>query len=274
MALEDIKSKHQYEPIVYYCGIDGTRCGPMKRDIFLIEACIKGYGTIIINEKAFPITPRSCYFLFPGDVVTHITDDKEPREGYYCALDGAQVESVIQRLGITSESPFAPREVFDEIFDKLRTLYLMRGETDPGAEMRRISHIYGILGALLRTCSATDKNYWVQKAIGYMETNYSNDISVATLASEVGLERTYFSTLFKAQTGVSPYAYLTHLRIKKAAALIEKGGFMMNEIADAVGIDPQNFARIFQREMGKNPRDYKTNTLKLKQYMTDEDPCG
>ena len=94
-----------------------------------------------------------------------------------------------------------------------------------------------------------------------METNYHNDISVTTLANEIGLERSYFSTVFKAKTGVSPYAYLTSLRIKKAVSLMKEGWLTTGEIASAVGLDPQNFARIFQREHGMSPRQYRKKLL-------------
>ncbi len=262
MSIEHYISEHRFEPVVYYCGIDkslepGARYGPVTRDVFLVECCIRGYGTIIINNQEYPITPRSCYFLFPGDTVTHTADTENPREGYWCAIEGLQVASALKRAGITSSAPFAPAEVFDEIYSHVEELYMTRDETDLGADLRRTSHLYSILGALLRKGEVTDKNAWVQKAIGFMETNYPDDISVASLASEIGLDRCYFSTLFKTQTGISPYSYLTYLRVKKAASLIKDGGYSMSEIAEAVGLDAQNFARIFRKETGISPREYK-----------------
>ncbi len=262
MTVEKNAGEYRYEPVVHYCGFDknltpGAHYGPVKRDIFLIECCVSGYGKIVINNKAFPITPRSCYFLLPGDSVKHFADEKEPREGCWCAVDGLRVASALKSAGITSDSPFAPPEAFDEINAHLEELYRTRSENDLGANFRRVAHVYGILGALLRTGASTDKNYWVQKAIGYMQTNYYEDISVASLAAEIGLDRSYFSTLFKSQTGMSPYSYLTYLRVNKAAALIKEGSYSMAEIAEMVGLDPQNFARLFKREIGISPREYK-----------------
>ncbi len=262
MPIEQYVSEHRFEPVVYYCGIDknldpGARYGPVTRDVFLVECCHTGYGKIIINNREFSITPRSCYFLFPGDTVTHFADETNPREGYWCAIEGLQVSSALKKAGINSTAPFAPPEVFDEIYSHVENLYLTRDETDLGADLRRTSHLYSILGALLRKGEVTDKNAWVQKAIGFMETNYPDNITVSSLASEIGLERSYFSTLFKSQTGVSPYAYLTYLRVKKAASLIKEGSYSMSEIAEAVGFDSQNFARIFRREIGVTPKEYK-----------------
>lgn len=249
-------------PVVYFAGIDknitpGARCGPVIRDVYLIECCIRGYGTIIINGTEHPITPRCCYFLFPGDTITHVTDDKLPREGYFAAVEGIEFASALKSAGITSESPFAPPEIFDEVYSHLETLYKMRDESDLGADLRRTSHLYAILGVLLRDRVESDKDAAVKKAIAFMETNYHSDISVSTLASEVGLERSYFSSLFKSQTGTSPHAYLTYLRIKKASSLMLDGAYSMAEIASAVGLDSQNFARIFKREVGVTPLEFK-----------------
>lgn len=257
---------HRYEPIVYYCSIDkdlkpGAICGPMRRDVFLIECCSEGYGGLIINGKHFDITPRSAYFLFPGDDVTHLTDVDNPREGYFCALSGLQVEAELKRAKISSESPFAPPEAYDEIYAHLKELYDTREEADFGADLRRTAHIYNILGALLRTGASVDKNTWVQNAIGYMEKNYNNAISVAEIASEIGLDRSYFSTLFKEQTGMSPHSYLTRMRIKKAEVMMQSENYTMARIAEAVGLDPENFTRLFRREVGISPKDYK-NSLK------------
>ena len=82
------------------------------------------------------------------------------------------------------------------------------------------------------------------------------EMTVADLAAAVGLDRAYFSTLFKSVTGTTPYAYLTALRVRKACALLKSTNIPVSEVADAVGIDPQNFARIFRRITGKSPREY------------------
>ncbi len=257
-------STQNKEPTVYYCEKEqitrsGVRFGPVKRDTFLIESCKKGSSTMLINGRKFKITPRSAYFIMPGDVVTYLNDDKEIREGYFSSVEGDIVAETLLSVGITSESPFAPPELFDEIHELLKMMYVHRDEADTGAELRQIGRLYSILGSLLRSkkLKSTDNNIWIKKAIGYMETHYPEEITVSSLAEHIGLDRTYFSTLFKSRLGVSPYAYLTSLRIKKAAALIDAGGYTMNDIAEAVGLDPQNFARVFRREMGMKPNEYK-----------------
>lgn len=95
-----------------------------------------------------------------------------------------------------------------------------------------------------------------------METHYNTELTVQGLADAVGLERSYFSTLFKNTTGLSPHYYLTKLRIQRFCTLLKNEDIPISLAAEYVGLDPQNFARIFKRETGKTPGEYR-QTLTL-----------
>ena len=261
MLYENFKKGYRDEPILYYCGIDehlkpGARYGPVIRDVFIIECCTWGAGTVIINGKEFAFKENTCFILMPGDTVIHTTDTVEPRKGLWCAIDGFSLKNVFQQAGITSETPFAPPEAFNEIVTEIKKITDMRNDTDPGADFRRAGCIYNILGALLKQTNLSNKNSWIQKAIGIMETRYHEDITIEDIARDTGLDRTYFSTLFKEKTGFTPHAYLTQLRIKKASTLLLISNSTVAEIASSVGLDPQNFSRFFKKETGKTPKQY------------------
>ena len=262
MLYEHFVKEHREEPSVCYCGRDenlkpGVRFGPVIRDIFIVECCTGGFGSVIINGNEYPIQKGDCYFLFPGDTVIHTAAKINPREGVWCAMDGLGIGSVLLKAGITSTSPFANPDAFDEITSAVSKIVDMREETDAGADLRRTALIYSVLGGLMRhTTALSDKNTWVKRAVGIMETNYHRNITVEDIAFETGLDRSYFSTLFKAQTGKTPHAYLTTLRIKKACAIMKQEDLSVSEVAQSVGLDPRNFARLFKKETGKTPKEY------------------
>jgi AraC-like DNA-binding protein len=268
MFYENLKKSYRDEPILYYCGIDenlkpGARSVPIIRDVYVIECCICGAGTIIINGNEFPFEKNSCYILMPGDTVIQTSDVIESRKCIWCAIDGFLLKNVFEQAGISSQNPFAPSEAFEEILEELKRILSMRDDTDPGVDFRRAGCIYNILGALLRSTKASNKNSVIQKAIGIMETRYHESISIEEIAKISGFDRAYFSTLFKEKTGLSPHAYLTQLRIKKASTLLILNNSTISEIALSVGLDPQNFSRFFKKETGKTPKQYiKENTLK------------
>ena len=253
--------------MVYYCGMDkelppGIQYGPVIRDVFIVECNTAGYGAAVVNGVEHRVFPGCCYFLMPGDTVIHKADNVNPRQGYWCAIDGMQINGVLNRAGITSENPFAPSGVFDEICDILKEIYRSFGEKDPGADFRRTACVYKILGALSRDVAYADSDARIQRAIGFMETSYPFNVSVEAIADAAGFERSYFSTLFKAKTGISPHAYLTSLRIRKAISLMSESELSNPEIAEAVGLDPQNFSRIFKRVVGSSPLAYKHSLAK------------
>lgn len=262
---EHFVKEHREEPSICHSGRDenlkpGIKFGPVIRDIYLVECCTGGFGSVIINGTEYPIQKGDCYFLFPGDTITHTASETFPREGVWCAMDGLGIGSVLRKAGITSTSPFANPEAFFEITEAVSRIVDMKEENDAGADLRRTSLIYAVLGALMKHTSVlSDKNIWVKKAVGIMETNYHENITVEDIALQTGLDRSYFSTLFKTQTGKTPHAYLTSLRIKKACTLMKQEDMSVSEAAQSVGLDPRNFARIFKKETGLTPKEYVKN---------------
>ena len=232
-----------------------THYGPVIFNHFVFECCLAGGGKILVGDNTHSASVGDGYVLFPGESTTLISDPVESRTCLWCAIVGDDVKTAIAAAGITPENPFIPASSFAEVKSAISDLYKMRDESDAGAEYRRASHIYRILGALL--CENAEKNtsIHVNRAIGIMETKYNQPLTVSTIARAVGLDRAYFTTLFTSATGVSPYNYLTELRVKKACALLSTD-IPISSVADAVGIPPQNFSRIFRRIVGITPREY------------------
>lgn len=263
MNLPHFGQSRQETPVVYSRGYDrdlppGIRYGPVIRDIYYFECNTAGYGSIIINGREFPIGPGDCYFILPGDTVIYTTDFENPREGVWCSVDGLQVGRALAQAGISSENPYAPPALFRELTAEVDAIVRTFSETDPGAALRRTAHIYTFLGILLRDSNTSGSTDWLSRVMGYMESHYNQPITVETLAKEAFLERAYFSTRFKELTGQSPHAYLTSLRIQKACTLLQQTQCSVSNAAELVGLDPRNFARIFKRETGKTPKNYKS----------------
>lgn len=72
-------------------------------------------------------------------------------------------------------------------------------------------------------------------AVNYIESQYMEPLQVEQIACYLNLNRSYFSKIFKAQTGKSPLQYLVHFRLARAAELLRVQGLTPGETAHRVG---------------------------------------
>ncbi len=104
-------------------------------------------------------------------------------------------------------------------------------------------------------------NYYarLERLQRYVDSHYSERISLADAARVVGLEETYFSKFFHQKAGVCFKDWISHQRVSRACALIKSRNHSITMIAFAVGFrDLGTFERAFKKCMGKTPRAFKT----------------
>ncbi len=231
--------------------------GPVERDYFLVECCTGGRGAIIINGVEFPFREGDCYAIFPGDRVAHRTYQDSYRAEVYCSIQGVEMMRAVKRAGITSSSPFAPREAYSPVCAAIRRMILIDKDRSISADYKRLSEIYNIMAALVLGKNATEPVNTVLASIGIMDNEYNTDLSVDGLARRVGLDRSYFSVLFREHTGLTPHAYLNSIRIKRACTLMRETNLPLSDIALQVGLESTSFSRMFKREMGVSPSKYR-----------------
>jgi YesN/AraC family two-component response regulator len=98
----------------------------------------------------------------------------------------------------------------------------------------------------------------VQDAIKFIGQYYMQQLSLEQIADHVGLNRVYFSNLFKMETGDTFIGYLNKVKIEKAKELLMQTNENISEIAYAVGLnDPAYFSRLFRRYAGISPLKYR-----------------
>lgn len=84
------------------------------------------------------------------------------------------------------------------------------------------------------------------------------NISINTLAETVYLTPTYLAGLFKKETGKTIGQYLTCFRMEKAKKLLKEKRYKLYNIANIVGYSDANyFAKIFKRQFGITPSEYR-----------------
>ncbi len=83
-------------------------------------------------------------------------------------------------------------------------------------------------------------------------------LSVTTLAHMLGIDRSYFSSIFKRQIGCSPKQYIQTQKLEKAKILLETTDMSVQAISHLLGYGDQfAFSHAFQQNIGESPRDWR-----------------
>lgn len=90
----------------------------------------------------------------------------------------------------------------------------------------------------------------------YLQDNYSQNVSLAELASLADLSPFHLIRIFTKEVGLTPHAYQTQVRIGRAKSLLAKG-LPPVQVALALGFyDQSHFGKYFKRLVGVTPRKY------------------
>ncbi|QAY65065.1 response regulator [Paenibacillus protaetiae] len=110
---------------------------------------------------------------------------------------------------------------------------------------------------------ADNRNHYITmqiaRAVQYIEEHYTLEkLSLQDICRYVHMSTSYFSLVFKKQTGVTFIEYLTRTRIVKAKELLQHSSLKLYEIAGKVGYaDPNYFSILFKKHAGVTPREFR-----------------
>lgn len=90
------------------------------------------------------------------------------------------------------------------------------------------------------------------------KTYMSDEISLNTIAAEVGMSPSYFSSIFSKEMGKTFVEYLTEIRMDRAKELLMCPSMKTSEIGYEVGYkDPHYFSYIFKKTQNCTPKEFR-----------------
>lgn len=243
--------------------------GPAVRQHYLFHYVISGSGLLMADDSKnvthnFSIKSGQGFMIFPGQINTYIADNKLPWEYVWLEFDGLHAKQLITLVGLSPDAPVyhAKSHDFREIM-KNEMLYIAQhnGQTP----LHLMGHMYLFLDAFSRSVAPiqivqgnTLQDFYIRESIVFVEQNFQNDITVADIADNCGLNRSYFGKIFHKALGQTPQQFLLNYRMTKAAELLRLTELSIGDIGKAVGYENQlHFSRAFKNIHGCSPREWR-----------------
>lgn len=219
--------------------------GARIRDHWVLHFVVSGRGVFIKNSKIHHIKPGEIFVIPPFTETYYEADKDDP--WYYIWVDFSADETISQVLNGPVIRLSGARRYFESV--------KLAANMGNGKMAYLAGCIWDFLACLYE--NKEEKVDHIRSAEAYIGANYMHDISVASVADYLKLDRTYFSTLFKKRMGISPKQYINEVRLKQAVLLMTEHGASLSAVSENVGFcDVSYFTKVFKARYGCPPREY------------------
>ncbi|MGL4344628.1 MAG: AraC family transcriptional regulator [Cellulosilyticaceae bacterium] len=233
------------------------------------------YEVVYVLEGTVEVTVDcNTYTLYPTDVCliashqVHSFHTPSTSKTLLLILDPSTLGSLFssKTLKIPS-SPVIPSGTYHmEIKELLEKLHIEQQTTKNALVMQ--GYLMVIMGRIHSMTTYTDHTLTHQSALQlilkYMSEHYQEPISLDTVASHLGLSRSYVSSLFNTQIGFSFNSYRNTLRVDLAKSLLLSPDYTITEIAFHCGFESlRSFNRVFKDLVGVSPSLYQKQQVGL-----------
>lgn len=100
----------------------------------------------------------------------------------------------------------------------------------------------------------------IANALQFINKNFKEKISLKDIETNLHVNPSYFSTLFKSEMGVTFTDYLNTLKVEYASSLLTNSNMNIIDISLSAGFDDQSyFTKVFRKIKGVTPKQYRVS---------------
>lgn len=261
-------NKQSLDLFLCFCGIEackpGYSFGPYVRSQYIIHYVLDGEGYYQVNDKQHHIKKGQGFLITPETVTFYQADEENPWKYMWIGFNGVKAAHYLNYANLNEDNL-----IFECIDNELEACIMRMFELNantPSNELELQSLIYLFLSRLAKNTKPTDSKQrhkvaaegYLEQSIQFINKYYQNIIKVNDIATYVGVNRSYLTSIFKQKLNISPQEFLLNFRLDKACQLLTHTNLPINEIAKSVGYpDPFAFSKIFKKVYGISPKKYR-----------------
>lgn len=228
-----------------------------KREVFCseIEFYTTQGSTSIVNGEKF--VQEKCNILVSkcGDIRYSIDDF----ECFAVHFSDSEIDPLLNKLP-TVFKVFDSNAVLN-IFKEMTSSYT-KG-TDSGILLAK-AKILELLSVLISENAKLQNEKFLRysdnvfSACDFIDKNFQTHITLSDIATKVHLSPSFFHTVFKSATGITPSEYLLNTRLQNAKNMLLNSNHSLVDIAIACGFESQAyFCYVFKKHIGSTPKKYR-----------------
>jgi AraC-like DNA-binding protein/ABC-type sugar transport system substrate-binding protein len=177
-----------------------------------------------------------------------------PKMDGYSVLAWMRARADLAGVGVLmlGEQPLTDATL--RLLEHPRVVWLGKGVLNDAELRERIEDLRAGRTLALRS------SFLVKRCLFELHAGYAQAVSRDDLASRLGVTPNHLSHLFKAETGLSPWTYLTRVRLEASKALLRAGRLDVASVAQAAGFnDASYYARMFVGMVGVTPSRFRSD---------------
>lgn len=247
------------------CNLVREKYSVHQHEYFELEFIIEGESVHTLNGEKSKITKGDVIFLTPMD-----------RHGYENCLirtytihfSGLNLSPVFKKA-ISSGKSRIIKDVGTVVKDYFRLAHeCFVNESEKYKEIKIKNLVELILVELMpEMLEITEKmpvtNDRLSDAIGYININFANEITLGNIEELFGFSGGYFSRAFKKRMGKTFVNYVSEKRIEYAKNLLASGERVIDTCYECGFSSERNFTRRFKEIVGVTPKDYAMQKMTL-----------
>lgn len=238
---------------------------------------LENYYDVIVNQQSFHLMPDEILIIPPRELHSICAPEHGSRFVYLIDISFlSHVNGYSNVMSLLMHPLFISPKTYPTLYHEILPFFIdMKNdyfENHEYSDFLIYSHLLKLFATLGQnhiqqldfdndTCNDKKRDY-IRKfltIIEFIDSHYSDNLNLESIADSSGFSKYHFSRLFKQYTGFTFCDYLNYRRIKEAELLLVQQDCSITEVALQSGFTSiSTFNRLFKQMKGCSPSEYRT----------------